>query len=273
MRTVRWLALACVVVVAAPLMAGDIQILCEQGLRIYLDGEFVGVSTAKEDGLYMTGVAEGQHRVWVEKDGFLSQGFAVEILNTPIEVKVGEFTPVPQAPPNQEPAPAEVTELVGSLMVQSAPQNCVVEVDGTPHTKDAPQLSLGGLAAGDHTITFTKPGYAPISGVVRIEPGGEITVRGNLQDGKVEFVHEGKGSLRIYSKPTSCTLHFMGRLIEKTKPVENLSFVPAGEHRLVASWGGRQVATTISIRNDRRTIVTISFANEQQPFAITYEPK
>jgi hypothetical protein len=273
MRTARWLVLVCVVLFAAPLLAGDIQVLCEPGLRVYLDGDFVGVSTAKEDGRYLTGVTEGQHRLWVEKDGFLSQSFAVEIHKVPIEVKVGEFAPVPQAPPDQEPAPAEVIEAVGSLMILSAPQNCVVEVDGTPHTKDAPQLSLAGLTAGNHTVSFTKPGYAPISAVVKVEPGGEITVRGDLQGGTVEVVHEGKGSLRVYSKPTYCTLHFMGRLIEKTNQVMNMSFVPAGEYQLVASWGGREVATTITVRDNQRTIVTISFADEQHPFAVAYEPQ
>ncbi len=274
MKSARWLALFCVVAVAAPLFAGDIQVSCEPGLRVYLDGEFAGLSTAKEDGLFLMNVANGQHRLWVEKDGFLSQSFQVEILNAPIEVKVGEFKPVPQARTEEEqPAPSEVTELVGSLVVTSAPQNCVVEIDGKAQAKDVPQLALGGLAAGKHTISFSKPGFAPIAGVVKVEPGNEVTVRGNLKDGRVEVVHEGKGSLRVFSTPTHCTLRFMGRLYEKTDLLMNLSYIPAGEQPLAASWGGRELTATVTIRNGQRTIVTISFMKGEQPFAVTYEPE
>jgi hypothetical protein len=273
MKRASWFALACMMAVAAPLFAGDIQVLCEPGLRVYLDGEFAGVSKAKEDGLYLTNVANGQHRLWVEKDGFLSQSFAVEILNAPIEIKVGEFKPVPQARAEEEPAPSEVTELAGSLVILSAPQNCTVDVDGEAHTKDTPQLLLGGLAVGEHTISFTKNGFAPIAGVVKVEPGIENIVRGNLKDGRVEVVHEGKGSLRVYSTPMTCTLRFMGKLLEKTSQVLNRSYIPAGEQPLVASWGGRELATTVTIKKDQRAIVTISFMKGEQPFVVTYEPE
>jgi len=273
MRRAWWIALALVAMVAVPLVAGDIQVLCEPGLRVYLDGEFAGVSTVKDDGLFLANVAKGQHRLWVEKDGFLSQNFVVDILDTPIEVKVAEFKPVPTAAPEKQPEKKEVTELVGNLVITSAPQNCVVEVDGTSHTKDVPQLSLGGITAGDHTISFTKPGYAPISGVVNILAGAEVTVRGNLKDGRVEVVHEGKGSLRVFSTPTQCTLRFMGKLIDKTNLVLNRSFLPAGEYPLVASWAGRKLTTTITIKERQRTIVTINFGKKGQPFVVTYEPE
>jgi len=274
MKRAWWLAPAFVVILAAPLFAGDIQVLCEPGLRIYLDGEFKGLSTAKEDGLYLTDVTNGQHRLWVEKDGFLSQSFAVDILNAPIEVKVGEFEPLPQAPAEQEqPAHSQVTQVVGSVVILSAPQNCTVEIDGEAHSKDSPRLSLGGLAVGEHTISFSKKGFAPISGVVKVEPGAEVTVRGNLMEGQVEVVHEGKGSLRVYSKPAHCTLRFMGRLIEKTDMVLNLAYIPAGSHPLTASWAGRTLSTSVSIRKGQRTIVTISFAGGSEPFVVSYEPE
>lgn len=273
MRKTWWIALALLLMVAVPLMAGDIQVLCEPGLRVYLDGEFAGVSTAKDDGLFLANVAKGRHRLWVEKDGFLSQNFVVDVLEAPIEVKVGEFKPVPTAAPEEKPAKKEATELVGNLVITSAPQNCVVEVDGKSHPKDVPQLSLGGIAAGNHAISFTKAGYTPISGVVNIPAGAEVTVRGNLKDGRVEIVHEGKGALRVLSTPTECTLHFMGQLIEKTNRILNRSFIPAGDYQLEASWAGRNLTTTITIKENQRTIVTINFGKKDQPFVVTYEPK
>ena len=276
MKRACWIALALALMVTAPLLAGDIQVLCEPGLRVYLDGEFAGISTAKDDGLFLANIAKGQHRLWIEKDGFLSQNFVVDVLDAPIEVKVAEFKPVPTAAPEAQPGKAEkkeVTELIGNLVITSAPQNCVVEVDGKSHTKDVPELSLGGIAAGDHAISFSKQGYAPISGVVNIQAGAEVTVRGNLKEGRVEVVHKGKGSLRVFSTPTQCTLHFMGQLIEKTNRILNRSFVPAGEHPLEASWAGRKLTTTILIKDRQRTIVTISFGRKDQPFVVSYEPE
>jgi len=65
----------------------------------------------------------------------------------------------------------------------------------------------------------------------------------------------------------------MGRLLEKTSQVLNRSYIPAGEQPLVASWGGRELATTVMIKKDQRAIVTISFMKTEQPFVVTYEPE
>ena len=74
----------------------------------------------------------------------------------------------------QEAEAETVKQLIGNLIVTSAPQNCVVEIDGGSETKSTPQLSIEGLPAGQHTITFSKPGYETISGVIRIPPGVEV---------------------------------------------------------------------------------------------------
>ncbi len=55
--------------------AGDIQVACGPALRVYLDGTFVGTSSAKDDGLFLANVSEGAHVVRVEKEGFVPQSF------------------------------------------------------------------------------------------------------------------------------------------------------------------------------------------------------
>jgi len=75
MRHARWLTLLLIVTAATLVSAGDIQVTCEPGLRIYLDGTFVGTSSAREDGLVLTNVPEGPHTIRVEKAGFTPVNF------------------------------------------------------------------------------------------------------------------------------------------------------------------------------------------------------
>ena len=50
MKCARWTYLFFVMSVAVVSFAGDIQVFCSPGLRIYLDGEFMGTSSVKETG-------------------------------------------------------------------------------------------------------------------------------------------------------------------------------------------------------------------------------
>jgi hypothetical protein len=100
-----------------------------------------------------------------------------------------------------------------------------------------------------------------------------MTVRGDLLAGKVEIVHQGKGSLRVISTPEFCTVHILGMTREKIHPRLNLSYLPAGEHRMIVSWKGHDLATNVLIKDRQRTIVTVSFAKGDVPFVVAYEPE
>jgi hypothetical protein len=148
-----------------------------------------------------------------------------------------------------------------------------VEIDGKAETKSGPLLLVEGLAAGEHPISFSKPGYDRISGVVRIQPGAEVTVRGDLKAGKLETIHEGEGSLRVISTPEYCTVRFLGMTQEKTRARLNLSHIPAGEHRIVVAWKGRELSSNVMITKGQRTVVVVSFMKGDQPFVVSYEPE
>jgi hypothetical protein len=201
MKCLRWLCL--VLLASAPVVsfAGDIQVACEPALRVFLDGKFVGTSSSKDDGLFLADVPEGAHIIRVEKDGFVPQSFQVKVLKLPTEVKVGEFSPEPLIRNDKETSSAKVNQPIGNLLITSVPHNCVVEIDGKAEIKSAPLLLIEGLAPGEHPIAFSKPGYDQISGVGRIQPGGEVTVRGDLKAGKVGPIYQGKGWLRVISTP------------------------------------------------------------------------
>jgi len=272
MNCARLICMVFVMSVAALSVAGDIQVFCSPGLRVYLDNEFIGTSSAKEDGLFLMSVANGSRTIRVEKDGFVPQRIQIEVSKFPIEVTVGDLSPEPVVH-YKNPAEAEtVKQLVGNLVITSAPQNCVVEIDGRSETKTTPQLSIDGLAAGEHTISFSKSGYDPISGVVTIQPGAEVTVRGNFKAGRVETIHEGKGSLRVISTPMRCTVRFSGMMRQKSHPKLNLTFIPAGEYSIAVSIPGRELSEKILILDRQRTIVEVDFSNSDEPIVVSYVP-
>jgi hypothetical protein len=271
MKRARWFCLF-LIATSTVSFAGDIQVFCPPELRVFLDDEFVGTSSERDDGLFLMNVPYGTRTIRVEKDGFVPQSIQVEVSNFPIEVTVGELSPEPVVRYLEEAEAEAVMQLVGNLVVTSAPQNCVVEIDGMPTNKITPQLSVEGLAAGEHTISFSKPGYDPISGVVDIRPGTEVTVRGNLKDGRIETVHEGKGSLRVISTPLRCTVRFAGMIREKTQPKLNMTLIPAGEYSIVISIPGQELSEKVLILNRKRTIVTVDFSDRDEPVVVSYVP-
>ena len=274
--SIRGIALL-VVFLASGGWAGDIQILSEAGLRVYLDDQLVGVTNDRQDGLYLLDIPSGSHTLRLEHEGYYPQRFEVEVTHLPIEVRVEEeWVPLPvehsaPAEPSAEPTAREGTPLqVGQLVVTSAPQRCTVTVDGRTEDKTTPHLSLGGLTAGPHEIAFSREGYATISDTIEIPAGAEITVRGNLIDGKVEVVYSGKGSLRLTSTPSRCTVRFLGSSHEKTRGRLNLSFIPSGWHELAVSIPGRTLTTEVLILDGQRTLVEVSFIEGDEPFTISH---
>jgi hypothetical protein len=123
MKCARWLCLLIVIGMATVAFADDIQIFCESGLRVYLDGELAGISSRLDDELYLMDVGRGTHAVRVKKDGFIPQTFEVVVGQETLETSVGKFTQLAPEPAEAARAagPAEVP--LGSLLVTSAPQN------------------------------------------------------------------------------------------------------------------------------------------------------
>jgi hypothetical protein len=252
--------------------AGDIQVSCAPGLQVFLDGKLMGTSNAKEDGLFLTNIAVGAHTIRVEKDGFVPQNIQIDISNRPIEVRVGQLSPAPSIRYMKEPEPEKVKQLYGELVVTSAPQNCVVEIDGASESKIEPQLSIGRIAAGEHTISFSKPGYETITGKIDVPSGAEVTVRGDLFAGKIEVVHEGRGSLQVISNPQRCTIRFRGKIEDKIHSNFNLTQIPAGEYPIVFEIRGRKLSRNVLILDGQRTVLEVNFVKGQKPFVVSYQP-
>ncbi len=262
-----------VVLAAAVALAGDVQVLCEPGLRVLLDGRLAGLSSAREDGFFLVNVPAGVRTLRVEKEGYLPQTFRVEVPDHPIEITVGEFVRDPAAPGDATTGAASHEETGGTVVITSAPQNCTVELNGAMHSKRSPQVVLSGVAPGEHEISFSKDTYPPIRGVFAVRPGVKTAVRGNLIDGRVEVVHAGVGSLRVLCRPDRCRLRFLGRAAETSRGRWNVSHVPAGEHRLAVSVQGQERTVDVLIADGRRTVVSVSFFPGDEPVTVSYQPE
>jgi hypothetical protein len=75
-----------------PLPAGGLHLSSSPGLRVYVDNQFVGLTTDEQAGLRIPALPVGEHRVRVEKAGFHSKRFVVVIqAGTDLELKVGRL--------------------------------------------------------------------------------------------------------------------------------------------------------------------------------------
>ncbi len=257
---------------AAVSFAGDIQVSCSTGLRVYLDDKLMGTSNAREDGLFLSALPAGAHTILVEKDGFLPRNIRIEVSDYPVEIRVGNLSPQPFAQYQKKAEPEEVKQLFGNLTITSAPQNCVIELDGESETKEIPRLSIGRIISGKHTISFSKPGYETITREVNIHPGAEVTVRGDLFAGKIEILYEGRGSLQVISNPQRCTIRFRGKMEDKIHPTFNLTHIPAGEYPIVFEIRGRKLSRNVLIMDGQRAVITVSFVKGNEPFSVSYVP-
>jgi hypothetical protein len=273
MKFKHWILFYLLLSAALVSTAGDIQISCQPDLRIYLDEKFMGTSNTMEDGLFLAGVAPGAHTIRVEKDGFLPKNIRIEVSDYPIEVRVGTLSPQPFAQYQKKKAePEEVKQLFGELIITSAPQNCVIEVDGKSEPKETPELAIGRIEAGRHTISFSKPGYETITREITIHPGAEVTVRGDLFAGKIDVIYKGKGSLQVLSNPNRCTVRFRGKIEEKIHSKLNLTHIPAGEYPIIFEIKGRSIARNVLIKDGQRAVVSVNFVKGEEPFSVSYVP-
>ena len=129
MRTIPALTLAVLIVTAVAAVAanetGVLQVTCRPGHRVYLDGEFVGLTTAEQDGLYLTAVAASRHEIRVEKLGLKPRTLNVTVISgRAVEVRVPDLESETAA----EPTPAPTAAAPATPPVTAAPAALAVGV-------------------------------------------------------------------------------------------------------------------------------------------------
>lgn len=158
MRTAHMISFVLCLSVAAAATAGDVRVTCAPGLNIFLDGDFVGLSTPKYGGKYLTGISAGEHTIMVKKAGFSTKELSVIVGSSPLQIVVGELLPSSNTNQPETTARDVVGRPLGAIEIASTPQECSVEIEGQKILKYEPIMTIPGIPVGEYDIRFESSG-------------------------------------------------------------------------------------------------------------------
>ena len=213
MRTAQVISLVMCLGIAAVATAGDVRVTCAPGLNIFLDGEFVGVSIPKYDGKYLTGLSTGEHTIMIKKIGFSTKEISVSVGASPIQVVVGELSPISNT---SQPATTKrdvVGRPVGIIEITTTPQSCTVEIAGQEIVKLELIMTIPGLPVGDYDIRF-ESSEADLSTNVVVKADETSRISVDILNKRVETVADESDADGSVSPPTKGGSKAKGECIE-----------------------------------------------------------
>ncbi|MDM8515321.1 SUMF1/EgtB/PvdO family nonheme iron enzyme [Desulfobacterales bacterium HSG16] len=136
---------------------GDIQITCEQGVRIWLDNAFKGKTLADENGMFIENLKSGTYKIKAIKSGYKPEIKIAKVRRgKTIEVRFRFTTPAMKVENLTEGGRAYSSAGYGTLILRSLPLRAEVFLDGekigTTDTK------VSHVAARKHRIKFVFKG-------------------------------------------------------------------------------------------------------------------
>ncbi|HXZ27758.1 MAG TPA: PEGA domain-containing protein, partial [Terriglobales bacterium] len=153
--------------------------------------------------------------------------------------------------PTASPPAAAAT---GGLELTSSPAGASVQIDGRSSSTWITPYTATGLAAGAHSISFAKPGYAPVTRSVQVVAGQSTPLEVHLA--------AVTNALGVTSNPAGAAVWVDGKDTGKVTPTQVA--VTPGEHKLVVRKAGFKDATT--------TVARLS-PGDSYHFAPTLEPE
>lgn len=176
-----------------------------------------------------TNVAPGTHTVDATLDGYSEVSVA-------IQVGPGQTA---QASLTLAPIPASV----GSIRLESTPPAANVYLDGV--YRGSTPMTVGNLAAGDHTVILRRSGYREYSAAVTVPAGGTADLRATLSP-----LSSGTGSVDVVSYPAGASVYLDDVYQGLTSPWDALDLpgLTPGEHDLTLTLGGYyDYVTTVTV--------------------------
>ncbi len=177
------------------------------GATIFIDGADTGeVTNATLDG-----IAVGTHTVTLKKDGYADT-------TAEVTVAYNEIATLHR----------DLVEARGSITVASTPTGAVIWLDGID-TGMTTNAILENVAAGEHTVTVKKAGYADASMIVTVVDDGTAVAHFTLT--------EPAGSIVVTSSPDGAAIFLDG--VETGEATDTtLTNVPVGTHTIRVSLDG-----------------------------------
>ena len=141
---------------------------------------------------------------------------------------------LPRKNARRKTAPATVVAAPGQMAIDSAPQGAQVSIDGQTDASWITPFTLAGLSAGQHSVTFSKAGFAPDTRTVDVASGGKAFVTTRL----AQLV----ATLAVSSSPTGANVFVDGKNTGRVTPAQ----VPVdqGQHVILVRKSGYIDETT-----------------------------
>jgi hypothetical protein len=122
----------------------------------------------------------------------------------------------------------------GQVAIDSTPQGVQVQIDGKTDPTWVTPVTLSGLGAGQHSITFSKPGYVSDTRTVAVASGSKLSVVSHL----VVLA----ATLVVSSHPAGANIYIDGKDTHKLTPAQ--VSVEKGQHVVLVRKSGYIDETT-----------------------------
>ena len=168
------------VTLAALAQTGAIQVTGQPGVRIYLDEVFQGVTKSEGDGLYLSGIAAGEHTVRAEKRGLPAQAFEIVARpGQPVEVTVQPFAvagnPLRVVDLSTTGFRGVVRNVDGEPVGNAVVQYLGPSVNSSVVTTERGSFERLGVEPGPYVITVTAEGHRPAVNTLVAVVYGSVT--------------------------------------------------------------------------------------------------
>jgi formylglycine-generating enzyme required for sulfatase activity len=181
---------------AAAQDTGFIQVQCEPGIQIFLDGTLKGLSNPDQGGLVLEAVPVGERMVKAVKPGFTPQERRVRVAKGEVAVvKFEALRPRPTVEQSGDEQEAPIVLKVGTVIVKSVPVECKVTIersdgaggfDGVGEIdKTKPDAKVSNLEVGQYRVTAVRNKVTLVT-TVDLTLDDEVTVFFNFVAGTVE---------------------------------------------------------------------------------------
>jgi len=158
---------------------GDIQITCEPGVRIWLNDQFMGKTTADDFGMFVENLRSGEYVLKAAKSGFKPFRKSVEVVDLKtIEVRI-EFKKKSLAIEDYSERDDAIVEVeTGTLILRSVPLYADIYLN-EEHIGQADK-KIKNLGSGEHKIVFIM-GNKELEGNFDLEPGDTLRLKAHFK--------------------------------------------------------------------------------------------
>ncbi|MCB9883197.1 MAG: hypothetical protein H6834_15520 [Planctomycetes bacterium] len=171
-QSILWAILLCASHASAQDEPGEIQIACDAGIQIFLNGTSYGSSTT--DGLTIRDLPAGTYALRAERHGYKPQQKELKLeAGAALFEFLDPFAPDIRVLGDGETPDEELLAVAGSLIIRSEPNTCTIEnadLGLEAVEKNTERWFAYGIPPGSHFFTFAAGGRS-ILHEVRVEAG------------------------------------------------------------------------------------------------------